>query len=60
MKITLSHYGITHSVETPNDDLTATEVIDHCIGLMRAAGWHESTLQDSIIELAENYKDDDN
>ena len=55
MKISLSHYGITHSVETPDDSLTGIEAIEYFLGIMASAGWQQSTIEDAIIELSENY-----
>ena len=60
MEISLTHYGVSYSVKTKNDDLTASEVLDIFLGILKAGGWAESTIHDTIIELGEMYKDEDN
>ena len=44
MKITIKHLGVTHSVETEQEHLTATETLDIFCNLMRAVGYQEESI----------------
>ena len=48
--ITASHYDETVSVQIGRSDLTYTEVFDLMIRLSKAIGFHESTINDTIID----------
>jgi hypothetical protein len=51
MTITLKHYGATYSIETNADDLTATEVLEHFTKILLCAGWHQTSIDNAIMEL---------
>lgn len=53
MKITIKHYGITYSIETKEDDLNATEVLQNFTNLMKSAGWHQDSIDNAIMALNE-------
>ena len=53
MKITLEHLGDTYSIGKKTDNLDATEVLKTFNNLMLCAGWHQSTIDDAIMELNE-------
>lgn len=53
MIITIKHYGATYSIETKEDDLNATEVLQNFTNLMKCAGWQQDSIDNAIIELNE-------
>jgi hypothetical protein len=53
MTITLSHYGVTYSIETKGDDLDATEMINTFNNLLLCAGWPQGAIDNAIMELNE-------
>ena len=53
MKITLKHFGVTHSVETEQEHLTATETLDIFCNLMRSIGFHQDSVDEAIMALNE-------
>jgi hypothetical protein len=53
MKITIKHYGITYSIETKEDDLNATEVLQNFTNLMKCAGWQQDSIDNAIMALNE-------
>ena len=53
MTITLKHYGVTYSIETKTDDLNSTEILETFTNLMKCIGFHQSTIDDAIMELNE-------
>jgi len=53
MTITIKYFGITYSIETKEDNLTATEMIQHFTNLMLSAGWHQDSIDDAIMGLNE-------
>ena len=52
MKIKIKHYGFTYTVETPNDDLEAVEVLDIITGLLIQLGYQQESINEAIKELA--------
>jgi hypothetical protein len=53
MKIEIKHYGNTYTVETPNDDLEAVEVLDIITGLLIQMGYQQESINNAIKELAD-------
>ena len=53
MKITIKHFGVTHSVETEQEHLTATEALDIFCNLMRSIGFHQDSVDEAIMALNE-------
>lgn len=60
MKLTLEKYKTKYIVETENDDLGVDEQIDIFIGLLYQAGYYQDGIKETIIELAESYKEEFN
>lgn len=58
MIIALSHYKTTYTIETKNDDVSAQNVIEYFISIMKSAGWGESSIQNAVFEISENYHKD--
>lgn len=56
MKLELTSYGKKISFETENDDVLIDSYFDAFKGLLVASGWSEQTINDYIIELAEEIK----
>jgi hypothetical protein len=52
MKIELSVHGKVITIETPTDDLTIEKYFENIKGLLVSAGFSEKTIDDYIIELA--------
>lgn len=48
MKITLTQYDKTYTVETLHDDLDRTEMIAAFYGLLGSAGYHIQDLMDEL------------
>ena len=57
MKLELTSYGKKISFETENDDVLIDSYFDAFKGLLVASGWSEKTINDYIIELAEEIKE---
>jgi hypothetical protein len=57
MKLTLESYGKKYSVETDYEDVTLTEYLDFFKGLLLQATFLESTVNQGIIEMAEELKE---
>lgn len=57
MKLTLEYYKKKYTIETENDDLDISEYLDIIIGLLVQSGWEKSTVEESITELAEYFKE---
>ena len=53
MKIEIKNYGNTYSVETENDDLEISEVIEIITGLLLQVGFHKENINNAINELAD-------
>ena len=56
MKLELTTYGKKISFETEHDDVLIDDYFDAFKGLLVASGWSEQTINDYIIELAEELK----
>ena len=56
MKITLKHYGVTYSIETKEDDFDAAEMINTFNNLMLCAGFSEKSVQNAILDAAEEIR----
>jgi hypothetical protein len=56
MKIQLTSYGTTFTVETDNDAVGIDQYLDIMTGLLKQATFSELTIQQAIIELAEQYE----
>jgi hypothetical protein len=57
MKIQLEAYKKKYIVETQHDDLGLEEYFDHFKGLLMSSGWHQSSIEEYIIELANELKE---
>ena len=55
-KITLENYGRTISIEKSNEDIDIDEFLDIWRQLAMAATYHPTTIDNAIIELAEELK----
>ena len=58
MKIQLTTYGKTFTVETDYDDLSLDEYFEHFKGLLVQATFSENGINEYIIELANELKDE--
>ena len=59
MKLQLETYGRKYSVETQNDDLNIEEYFDLFKGLLVLATFNQTTINDYIIELADELRNED-
>lgn len=57
MKLIFEHYRKIYSVATEYDDVTLDEQFEFFIGLLKQAGYNEQGIKETIIELAESYKE---
>jgi hypothetical protein len=57
MKLQLEAYGKKYTVETLYDDVPIDEYLDFFKGLLMSAGWHQNTIEEYIIELANGLKE---
>lgn len=48
MKLSLEQYGITYIIEETRDDLNISEVIEHIISLLLAAGFCKETIDKEL------------
>ena len=46
MKISITSYGATYSVETENDDINIQEVVEKLKGLLVSAGFHPNNVDE--------------
>ena len=53
MTITITHFGVTYSIETKTDDLNSTEMLETFTNLMKCIGFQQSSIDDAIMELNE-------
>ena len=53
MIITIKYFGITYSIETEQDNLNATEMLETFTNLMRCIGFHPNSIDGAIMELNE-------
>jgi hypothetical protein len=58
MKLQLTTYKKTYTIETENDDLDIDEYFDIIIGLLIQAGFHKETIDRTIIELSDELKEE--
>ena len=57
MKLQLTNYKKTITYETEYEDVNLEEYFDAFKGLLVTASWSEETINQFIIELAEELKD---
>jgi len=53
MKITIKHYGDTYSIETKEENLDATQMLETFTSLMKCIGFQQSSIDGAIMELNE-------
>ena len=53
MIITIKYFGITYSIETKEDNLDATEILETFTNLMKCIGFQQSSIDGAIMELNE-------
>ncbi len=58
MKIQITAYNKTYSVETETDDYDINEYLEFIVGLLFQAGFYKETIDRAIIELAEQLKEE--
>ena len=58
MKLQLTTYKKTFTVETDYDDLSLEEYFEHFKGLLVQATFYENNINEFIIELANELKDE--
>jgi hypothetical protein len=57
MKLQLTSYKTIYTIETEHDDLNAREYLDIMRGLLIQAGFAEISVNEDIIELADELKE---
>lgn len=57
MKISFDYYDLKMTLED-RDDLTSTELLDLFIKSMTMLGYHQESIKRSILELAEEYEEE--
>ena len=57
MKISFDYYDLKMTLED-RDDLTSTELLDLFIKSMTMLGYHQESIKRIIIELAEEYEEE--
>jgi len=58
MKLQLTSYKTTYTIETEHDDLDISEYFDFIKGLLIQAGFAEISVNETIIKLADDLKED--
>ena len=58
MKLELKMYETTLTWQEENDDLNSDEMLDIWVKLMTAFGYHPTSIKNSILDLAEEYKNE--
>jgi hypothetical protein len=58
MKLQLESYKKKYTVETEYDDLGIDDYFEYFKGLLISSGWHQSTIDEYIIELANELKEE--
>ena len=53
MKITIKHYGDTYSIETKEENLDATQMLETFTSLMKCIGFQQSSIDGAIMGLNE-------
>jgi hypothetical protein len=56
MKLQLTAYNKTYTVETETDDYNINEYLEIIVGLLFQTGFYKETIDRGIIELAEQLK----
>lgn len=59
MEIKMKMYDTTIEWKEPHDDLSCSEMLDIFTRLMLAFGFHPDSVKQTIVELAEEYTDED-
>ena len=57
MKLTLTMWNETVTIETKHDDQNVGEMLEHFRGLLLASGYFEESWQNAIKDLADEYCD---
>ena len=57
MKISFDYYNLKMTLED-RDDLTSTELLDLLVKSMTVLGYHQESIKRSILELAEEYEEE--
>lgn len=57
MKISFDYYDLKMTLEN-RDDLTSTELLNLFIKSMTMLGYHQENIKRSILELAEEYEEE--
>jgi hypothetical protein len=57
MKLQLTTYKKTYTIETENDDLDIDEYFDIIIGLLIQSGFHKETIDRAIEDLSISNKE---
>ena len=57
MKLTIETKFETKTIEFKNSDVSLEQLFDAFKGLLVASGWSEQTINEFIIELAEELKE---
>jgi len=58
MKISITYYETTYSVETKNDDVNATEAFEYAINLLKQV-YHPDNIDDAICDKADELNIDE-
>jgi hypothetical protein len=58
MKLQLESYKKKYTIETEYDDLGINEYFEYFKGLLISAGYHPNTVDECIIELANELKEE--
>jgi len=53
MTITIKYFGITYSIETKEENLDATEILETFTNLMKCIGFQQSSIDGAIMGLNE-------
>ena len=53
MIITIKYFGITYSIETKEDNLNATEILETFTNLLKCIGFQQSSIDGAIMGLNE-------
>jgi hypothetical protein len=57
MKLQLESYGKKYTIETEYDDIPLEDYFDMFSRLLVQAGFHQSSIEQFIVELADEFKD---
>ena len=53
MTITIKYFGATYSIETKEDNLNATEILETFTNIMKCIGFQQSSIDGAIMGLNE-------